>query len=64
MRQARLHAERPQPVRPAELESDRAAELDELFLAEVGVEALPELVVGLAGPDDRLGVRERGLLAL
>src|SRR5918995_576504 len=59
-----IDVEQPQPRLLAEREPDHAAQLDELGLAEVRVEALPERVVGRAGPDDRLRVRERGLLAL
>src|SRR5688572_10357308 len=53
-----------QPRLLPECEADHAAELHELRLREVLVEALPQGVVRRAGPDDRLGVRERRLLAV
>src|SRR5918999_1523321 len=59
-----VDVEEPQPRLLAEREPYEAAQLDQLGLAEVGVEALPEGVVRVAGPDDRLGVGERGLLPL
>src|SRR4051794_23291437 len=59
-----VDVEQPQPALLAERQADRAAELDELGLAEVRVHALPERVVGLEPPGDRLGVRERRPLAL
>src|SRR4051812_31072681 len=59
-----LDVEQPQPALLAERQRDRAAELDELRLAEVRVHPLPEGVVGLQPPGDRLGVRERRPLAL
>src|SRR5687767_9346658 len=51
-----------QPALLAHGERDEAAELDELGLAEMAVEALPESIVGIEMPGDGLGVRERRLL--
>src|SRR6266700_4107226 len=46
-------------------EGDEVSQLGELRLGEVGVQALPEGVVGQVGvPGDRLGVSQRGALAL
>src|SRR4051794_14038383 len=59
-----VDVEQPQPALLAERQADRAAELDELGLAEVRVHPIPEGVVGLEPPGDRLGVGERRLLAL
>src|SRR3954463_155244 len=57
-------AERAEPVLPAERERDRVAELDELRLGEVRVQALPERGVGApAVPRDRMGPVERRALA-
>jgi len=51
-------------VRAPELEADRAAELDELRLVEVDMQARPELVGrGVGIPDDRGGPLERDALA-
>src|SRR4030095_16626375 len=51
-----------QPALLAKRKADEAAELDELGLAEVPVQARPERVVGVEAVDDRLGVRERRFL--
>src|SRR5690242_20702560 len=59
-----VDVEKPQPALLAEGQPDHAAELDQLGLGEVLVEAVPERVVGLGAPDDRLGVGERRLLAV
>src|SRR5919199_359003 len=59
-----LDVEQPQPALLAECQADRAAELDELRLAEVRVHPLPEGVVGVQAPRDRLGVGQGGPLAL
>src|SRR5919202_1526301 len=59
-----LDVEQSQPGLLPERQADRAAELDQLRLAEVRVHALPERVVGVEAPRDRLGVGERRLLAL
>src|SRR5262249_10729294 len=56
--------EQAQPALLSEGQADHAAQLDQLNLVEVLVHALPERVVGRRVPSDRLGVRERGLLAL
>jgi hypothetical protein len=57
-------AQRLDPALLAAGEGDEKAELDELSLAEVLVQLLPESVVGDPGvPDDRARVGERGLLA-
>ena len=64
MRELRPQPQRPDEVLLAQLEADRAAELDELGLAEVAVQPLPELVVGpVRVPDDRVGPVEGGALA-
>jgi hypothetical protein len=58
-------AQRLDPALLAAGEGDEKAELDQLSLAEVLVQLLPESIVGDAGvPDNRARVRERGLLAL
>src|SRR5689334_8595578 len=59
-----LDVEQPQPALLAHSQGDEAAELDELGLAEVPIEPLPERVVGIEMPRDRLGIGECGLLAL
>src|SRR3954471_20632080 len=54
-----------QPVALTEHERDRVAELDELRLAEAGVQARPQRLVGGVGvPRDRVRPRERRALAL
>jgi hypothetical protein len=45
-------------------ERDEAAQLDELGLGEMRVEALPEPVVGFQPPGNGFGVGERRFLAL
>ena len=60
-----VDAEEPDPRLLAEGEADRAAELDELRLAEVCMQPGPErveLLVRARPPRDRLCVRERRLL--
>src|SRR6266571_243845 len=58
-------AQRADPALLAAGEGDEVAQLDDLRLGEVGVQALPEGVVGQVGvPGDRLGVGQRGALAL
>src|SRR5919107_243378 len=59
-----VDVQHPQPALLAERQADEASELDQLRLGEVRVHALPEGVVGVEVPRDRLGVRERRLLAL
>src|SRR5262245_3438884 len=59
-----VDVEKPQPALLSHGERDEATELHELGLGEVRVQALPEAVVGIEPPRDRLGVSERGLLAL
>src|ERR671919_2487551 len=59
-----VDVEEAQPGLLAEREADEAAQLDELGLVEVRVQALPEVVVRIAGPDDRLRVGQGGLLAI
>ena len=57
-------AERAQPVHLTEREGDEVAELDELGLAEMGVELGPQRVVGPpVVPRDGLGPVQRGALA-
>src|SRR4051794_23224343 len=57
-----LDVQQSQPRLLTQREPDHAPELHELGLAEMGTETLPERVVRLAGPRDRLGIRERRLL--
>ena len=57
-----LDVQRPQPALLPHGGRDEVAQLDQLRLAEVAVQALPEGVVGGKVPGDRLGVRERRLL--
>src|SRR5689334_5644008 len=59
-----VDVEQAQPALLAERQPDHAPELDELRLVEVPVHTLPEGVVRRRMPGDRLGVGERGLLAL
>src|SRR3954462_15996733 len=59
-----LDVEEPQPALLPEREADHAAELDQLRLAELPVHAIPEGIVGVEMPGDRLGICERRLLAL
>src|SRR5262245_44678661 len=59
-----LDVQKPEPALLAHRERDEATELDELGLGEMLVKALPERVVGVEPPRDRLGVRERRLLAV
>src|SRR5690349_3449673 len=59
-----LDVEQAQPALLAHGERDEAAELDELGLAEMAMQPCPERLVGIEMPGDRLGVGERGLLAL
>jgi len=57
--------ERADPPLPTRDVADERAELDELGLAEVRVQLLPERVVGeLRVPADRVGVAKRDALAL
>ena len=57
--------ERPDPALAAGDVADEGAELDELGLAEVGVQVGPERVVREVGvPADRVGVAEGDALAL
>jgi hypothetical protein len=58
-----LDIEEPQPALLAHREGDEAAELDQFWFAEVPVEPLPEGVVGVQPPRDRLRVGERRLFA-
>src|SRR5690348_1830160 len=59
-----LDVEEAQPALLAHRERDKAAELDQLGLGEMPVEPLPQRVVGLQPPRDRLRVGQGGLLAL
>ena len=59
-----LDIEQPQPALLSQREPDHAAELDQLRLAEMPVHALPERIVGIEMPGDRLGIGQRRLLAL
>jgi hypothetical protein len=57
-----LDVERAQPALLAHGQGDEIADLDQLRLAEVLVQARPELVVDRQIPGDRLGIGERRLL--
>src|SRR5262245_30204683 len=59
-----VDAQQPDPALLAEGQGDEATKLDEFGLGEVLPDALPQLVEVLLSPGDRLGVRERGLLAV
>src|SRR5262245_24461471 len=59
-----LNIKSAQPALLAHGQRDEIADLDELRLAEVLVQARPELVVDRQVPGDRLGVGERRLLLL
>ena len=59
-----LDVERAQPALLPHGERHEIADLDQLRLAEVLVQARPELVVHRQVPGDRLRIGERGLLAL
>jgi hypothetical protein len=59
-----VDVEQPDPTLLAHREGDEAREFDQLLLTELGVQPLPEGVVGIQPPGDRLGVGQRGLLAL
>src|SRR3712207_5070106 len=59
-----VDVEHAQPALLPERQADEAAELNELRLAEVAVHPVPELVVRVEMPGDRLRVGERRLLAL
>src|SRR5258707_15394775 len=62
---ARGQADRPAPVLVAELEADRAPELDELRLGEERVQPRPQRVVRASRVErDGLGPAQRELLAL
>ena len=53
------------PALLAQRQPDEEAQLDQLRVAEVFVQLLPQRVVGQRGlPDDGAGIGERGLLAL
>src|SRR5919201_2535211 len=61
----RADPQRPQPVELAVDDRHVVAELDQLRLCEVGVEALPQIVVReVRVPRNRLGPTERRPLAL
>src|SRR3954447_10719037 len=61
----RVDAQGAQPVELAVDDRDVVAQLDQLRLGEVGMEALPKVVVGEPWvPGDRLGPIERRALAL
>ena len=59
-----VDVEQAQPALLTEREADHASELDELRLAEVAVQALPQRIAGVEVPGDRLGICERRLLAI
>ena len=59
-----IDVQEPQPALLAEREADHAAELDQLRLAEVAVQAIPEGIIGVEMPGDRLGIGERRFLPL
>src|SRR5580693_4074197 len=58
-----LDVQEPQPALLAHRQSDEAAELDQLGLGEVLVKPLPQRIVGVQVPGDRLRVGQRRLLA-
>ena len=51
-----LDVEQPQPALLPERQTDHAADLDQLGLAEVPVQAVPKRVVCVEMPDDRFGI--------
>jgi hypothetical protein len=51
-----LDVEEPQPALLTHRQGDEAAELDQLWLGEVPVEPVPQRVVGVQPPRDRLRV--------
>ena len=55
---------RAQPALLAHGDGDEIADLDQLRLAEMLMQARPQFVAGRQIPSDRLGVSERGLLPL
>jgi hypothetical protein len=57
-----LDVEEPQPALLAHGQRDEAAKLNQLRLGEVLVKPIPERVVGVQPPGDRLRVGEGGLL--
>lgn len=59
-----VDVEQPDPALLAHGERDEAGEFDQLLLAEVLVQARPELVLGVEAPRNRLGVGECGALAI
>ena len=59
-----VDAQQPDPALLTEGQRDEAAKLDELGLGEVLVQALPERVVGVQPPSDRLGVRKGSFLTV
>src|SRR5579872_4146780 len=58
-----LDVQQPQPALLAHGQGDEAAELDQFRLGEVLVQPLPQRVVGVQPPRDRLRVGQRRLLA-
>src|SRR6185503_10477456 len=56
--------EQPQPALLPHRERDKAPQLDQLRLAEMPAQPVPEPVVRIQPPGDRLGVGERRLVAL
>src|SRR6266853_6962178 len=59
-----VDVEQPQPALLPHGERDEAAQLDQLGLAEMPVEPIPERIIGVQVPGDYLGVGKRRLLAL
>ena len=59
-----VDVEQPQPALLAHRQRDEAAELDQLGLGEVGVQPLPERVIGVEPPGNRLCISQRCLLPL
>src|SRR5258708_7712038 len=59
-----VNVEQPQPALLPHGERDEAAQLDQLGLAEMPVEPVPERIIGVQVPRDCLGIRKRRLLAL
>src|SRR5882672_2676835 len=59
-----VDVEQPQPALLPHGERDEAAQLDQLGLAEMPVEPVPERIIGVQVPGDCLGIRKRRLLTL
>src|SRR6516225_10315045 len=58
-----LNVKKSQPALLAKRKPDHTAELDQFGLAKVAMHPVPEGIIGIEAPNDRLGISERGLLA-